>query len=253
MSSTEHHNPHMKEHSAEHHEHVKNREKLAEVLNKELALSHTHSHHFLPTNADEAWTRLQKGNAVWARGELSKFIAHLVPEITTGLRLKLSNDQKPYATIITCSDSRVSPELIFDEGIGLLFIVRVAGNVIDNVSLGSIEYGVDHLKTPLLLIMGHQNCGAVKATLDSVSNEVPDTHIGALLKRIRPAVDVVKAKVDVKSDYNKALDMSVQENVKIAKKATMASTVVDKLVKEGKLKVIGVEYYFDSGLVKVVD
>jgi len=249
----DHHNPHMKEHSKDHEEHVKNRKKLDEILAKELTLSHTHSHHFYPSNPQEAWHRLQKGNACWARGELSKFISHLVPEITPGLRLKLSNEQKPYATIITCSDSRVSPELIFDEGIGLLFIIRVAGNVIDPVSLGSIEYGVEHLKTPVLLIMGHQNCGAVKATLDSVNNEVPDTHIGSLLKRIRPAVDVVKSKVNVKLEYTVALDMAVQENVRHAIKETMTSVTVDKLVKEGKLQVIGAEYCFDTGLVSIIN
>jgi len=249
----EHNNPHMKENSKEHHEHVKNREKLAEVLTRERKFSHKHSHHFAPSTPEEAWKRLQKGNDLWAKGELSKFIAHLVPEVTPDQRLRLANEQKPYATIVTCSDSRVCPELIFDEGIGLIFTVRIAGNVIDPVSLGSIEYGVDHLKTPLLLIMGHQNCGAVKATLDSINNDVPDTHIGSLLKRIRPAVDEVKAKVDLKGDYNKALDMAVQANAKLAKKAVLASVVVDKLIKEGKLTVIASEYYFDSGLVKVLD
>src|SRR5438046_3516734 len=104
-------------------------------------------------------------------------------------RAELTKSQHPFATIVSCSDSRVPPEIVFDEGLGDLFVVRVAGNVINDESLGSIEYSVDHLGVRLVLVLGHQSCGAVKAARETVGakGKAPG-HIESLVTAIRPAV-----------------------------------------------------------------
>ncbi len=106
-----------------------------------------------------------------------------------GERPELAEGQHPYAIVLACADSRVAPELIFDESLGKLFVVRVAGNVADPVVLGSIEYAVEHLHANLLMVLGHENCGAVKAT---IGGGAFPPNIEALIKRITPAVDKVR-------------------------------------------------------------
>jgi carbonic anhydrase len=96
------------------------------------------------------------------------------------------NGQKPFAVIVSCSDSRVPPEILFDQALGDIFVVRVAGNVLDPVAMGSVEYGAEHLGCPLLVVMGHENCGAVKATVDG--GEAPGS-ISAIVDKIKPSVE----------------------------------------------------------------
>ncbi len=149
--------------------------------------------------------------------------------------------QKPFAVVVTCSDSRVPPELIFDQGLGDIFVVRVAGNVLDPVGMGSVEYGVEHLKTPLLVIMGHEKCGAVKATVDG--GEAPGS-IGAIVEKIKPLVDKAKA-AGATGDalYEKVTD----ENIQAVIAAVEKSPVVEELVKEGHLKIVGAKYHLATG------
>jgi carbonic anhydrase len=116
------------------------------------------------------------------------------PNQTPDRRREVANGQRPFAVVLGCSDSRVPPEILFDQGLGDLFIVRVAGGVVDDVVLGSIEYAVSRLKTPLILVLGHSNCGAVTAT---VSAQGPlDGRLGCLTNAIRPAVDQVRDQPD---------------------------------------------------------
>lgn len=104
-------------------------------------------------------------------------------------RAQLIKSQHPFATIVSCSDSRVPPEIVFDQGLGDLFVVRVAGNVIDDHSLGSIEYSVDHVAVRLIVVLGHQRCGAVKAAKETIAAKAKAPgHIESLVKAIRPAV-----------------------------------------------------------------
>ena len=112
--------------------------------------------------------------------------------LATSKRKELTKGQKPFAIVITCSDSRVPPELLFDQGLGDIFVVRVAGNVVDPIALGSIEYGAEHLNSPLLFILGHTKCGAVGATLEAKGK--PEGNIGAIVKKIQPAVATAKKK-----------------------------------------------------------
>src|SRR5437773_6396301 len=105
-------------------------------------------------------------------------------------RAELTKSQHPFAIIVSCSDSRVPPEIVFDQGLGDLFVLRVAGNVIDDHSLGSIEYAVDHLAVRLIVVLGHQRCGAVKAAKETIDdNGKAPGHIESLVTAIRPAVD----------------------------------------------------------------
>src|SRR4029077_5365572 len=113
--------------------------------------------------APEAISKLKEGNGRYVSGNLQH------PGQTTDRRTELAKSQHPFAIIVSCSDSRVPPEIVFDQGLGDLFIFRVAGNVIDDHGLGSIEYGVDHLNVRLIVVLGHQSCGAVQAAKETIA------------------------------------------------------------------------------------
>ena len=136
--------------------------------------------------------RENKVTADFALAELSDGNTHHVahryrhPHETAKWQRKLASGQSPHAEILSCSDSRVPPEVIFDKGLGDLFVVRVAGNVVSDTELGSLEYGAAHLHVPLLVVLGHQHCGAVSAAVDGGETE---GHISALINLLRPAVE----------------------------------------------------------------
>src|SRR5204862_6288496 len=161
-------------------------------------------------------------------------------------RAALANNQHPFATIVSCSDSRVPLEIVFDQGLGDLFIVRVAGNVINDEGLGSIEYSVDHLGTRLILVLGHQSCGAVKAARETIAakGKAPG-HIQSLVTAIKPAVEAT-AKDD--------LETTIKANVKHVVDTLRASTPILKAkVDSGDVKVIGGYYSLDTGAVTFID
>lgn len=156
------------------------------------------------------------------------------------------NGQKPLATILSCSDSRVPPEIIFDQGIGDLFIIRVAGNIVDRIEIGSIEYGVNHLGTPLLMVLGHTKCGAVTA---AVKGDEVHGNIAGLIDKIKPVAEKTRAE---------RKDLSEEELIRKTIKANIFKTIEDIFasspdirtrVREGKLKVIGALYDIESGVV----
>src|SRR5438477_2738103 len=161
-------------------------------------------------------------------------------------RGELTKSQHPFAAIVSCSDSRVPPEIVFDEGLGDLFVVRVAGNVINDEGLGSVEYTVDHLGTRLILVLGHQSCGAVKAARETIAakGKAPG-HIQSLVTAIKPAVEAT-AKDD--------LDATIKANVKNVVQALRSSTPILKAeVDAGKIQVIGGYYSLDTGAVTFLD
>lgn len=198
---------------------------------------------FAAVQGEEAFNKLMAGNKNFVSGTLSK------KDLGDARRKELTGGQHPFATVLTCSDSRVSPELLFDQGLGDVFVVRSAGNVVDPIELGSIEYAVEHLHTPLLVIMGHQSCGAVKAAMETKGE--PEGNIGAILKKIMPAVE--KANASGAKDPAQKLNMAVQENVRnVYEDVLNNSPIVKEMVHEGKLKVVMAEYYLDSGKVEVL-
>jgi carbonic anhydrase len=190
----------------------------------------------------DSLNKLLDGNKRFVSGELAK------KDIGEGRRQVLTKGQQPFATVISCSDSRVSPEIIFDQGLGDIFVVRVAGNVVEATTLGSIEYGVEHLHTPLLIILGHEQCGAVKATLEARGE--PEGNIGAIVRKIMPSVEAAKK---LKKDANETLNIAIQENIRNTYKDIMKSRIISEFVHEGKLKVIAAEYYLGSGKVEMIN
>ena len=191
---------------------------------------------------EDSLTRLLDGNKRFMTGEFAK------KDLSESRRQELTKGQSPFATVLSCSDSRVAPELIFDQGLGDVFIVRDAGNVVDPVTLGSIEYGAEHLHTPLLVILGHEKCGAVTAALDTKGK--PGGNIGAILKKIMPAVKTARK---AKKDREETLNLAIQENVRNTYRGVMKSKTVRELVHEGKLQIVGAEYYLGTGKVETVD
>jgi carbonic anhydrase len=161
-------------------------------------------------------------------------------------RTELAKSQHPFAIIVSCSDSRVPPEIVFDQGLGDLFIFRVAGNVIDDHGLGSIEYAVDHLNVRLIVVLGHQSCGAVKAAKETIAakGKAPG-HIQSLVTAIKPAVE---------STVNGDLDATIKANVKHVVDALRSSTPILKAkIDSGEVQVIGGYYSLDTGAVTFLD
>ena len=200
-----------------------------------------------PTHSDqpsvapaEAISKLKEGNGRYTSGNLQH------PGQTAERRTELAKTQHPFAAIVSCSDSRVPPEIVFDQGLGDLFVVRVAGNVINDEGLGSIEYTVDHLGTRLILVLGHQSCGAVKAAKETIAakGKAPG-HIQSLVTAIKPAVEAT-AKDD--------LDATIKANVKNVVQALRSSTPILKAkVDSGKIQVVGGYYSLDTGAVTFLD
>lgn len=158
----------------------------------------------------------------------------------------LSAGQHPFAVIVCCSDSRIPPEIVFDQGLGDIFIVRTAGHVIDDVALGSIEYAAEHLGTGLVVVLGHGKCGAVDATIKGGKHS---PHIEALAHAIKPAVE--KAKENKKGDL---LDDSVRANIEMTVEKLKASRpVLSELHEKGKLKIVGAYYEINSGTVEFIN
>jgi carbonic anhydrase len=164
------------------------------------------------------------------------------PHQTARTRHRLVNEQHPVAAVLSCADSRVPPELVFDQGLGDIFAVRVAGNVVDDAITGSLEYAVEHLHVPVIVVLGHTNCGAVKATIDGGE---PNTHIEALVRAIRPAVEQATHEKGV------LMENAVRDNVRLAvKQLHDAPPILSKLAAEGKLVIVGAVYHLDSGVVE---
>jgi carbonic anhydrase len=161
-------------------------------------------------------------------------------------RMAVSKKQEPFAVILCCSDSRVPPEVIFDQGIGDLFVVRVAGNSADPAVLGSIEYAVEHLKASLIVVLGHERCGAVKAATEG--GEAPG-HVKAILEPIAPAVKAARAVTKGEALPEQAMRIHAQNMVKQLKEST---PVLAALVREGMLTVVGARYDLDTGVVELL-
>ena len=163
------------------------------------------------------------------------------PHETVARMRELVGSQHPEAEILSCSDSRVPPEIIFDQGLGDLFVIRVAGNVATDAEIGSLEYGAEHLHIPLLVVMGHESCGAVTVTVQGGEAE---GHIGTLVDLIKPAVEKTRGKT------GDAVANAVEENVRMVVQQLRSSTpILSKLVADGKLKIVGGVYSLETGKV----
>jgi carbonic anhydrase len=191
---------------------------------------------------DEAWQKLVDGNKRFLENKMNA-----CSESSTSAREALAKSQKPYAIILSCSDSRVPPEIIFDKSMGELFVVRVAGNVPDPIILGSVEYAAEHLGSPLIVVLGHERCGAVTAAVDAKGK--PEGNIGAIVKEIAPAVKQAKKEAAGKSKPE-LIETAIDDNIRlVAANISKRSPVIKHLLKEGKIKIITAKYDLDDGTV----
>jgi carbonic anhydrase len=194
-------------------------------------------------SADEALKRLMDGNARYVESKLDH------PDQTEARRTEVAKGQHPIAVVLGCADSRVPPEILFDQGLGDLFTVRVAGNVLDDSVLGSIEYALEHLGPKLVVVLGHERCGAVQAALElSTSGGHAEGHVEALVKAIQPAVDQAKTQ-----DGGDTLDTAVIANVGlVVAQLKTGQPIVGKMVADGKAMIVGGRYDLDTGQVQIV-
>jgi carbonic anhydrase len=193
-------------------------------------------------STSQALARLVAGNKRFAAGS-STNLDHLT-------RLDaLSSGQAPWAVILSCSDSRVPPEIIFDQGLGDLFVIRIAGNYAESGGIGSMEYAIDHFHSPILLVMGHSSCGAVHATVDNLKAGSPPVpgNIQDVVNAIRPAAQaVLHAPGDI---YANTIAQNVRENVA---RLRAIGPVIGPAVKSGKLEILGGVYDLKSGNVSLL-
>lgn len=184
--------------------------------------------------ADSVLAELKAGNQHHAQHQYQH------PHENAARQRELVSGQNPHAEILSCSDSRVPPEIIFDQGLGDLFIVRVAGNVASDPEIGSLEYGAEHLHIPLLVVLGHESCGAVTAAVQGSA----EAHIAALVNLIKPAVDKSRGQ------SGDPVANAVRANVQLVVQQLRASTpILSELVAHGKLKIVGGVYSLETGKV----
>ncbi|MCL4787202.1 MAG: carbonic anhydrase [Verrucomicrobia bacterium] len=196
------------------------------------------NHHL---TADEALQRLIEGNERFQRGE--PHLSGVARETLT----ELARGQHPFATILGCSDSRVAPEAIFHAGLGELFVVRVAGNVLSAEVAGSIQYAVSHLQTPLLVVLGHEGCGAIQAALATMDHGVQQrSRIQLLVDSILPGLEALEAGLPPAARLAQAVEMNVRRTVR---------TILDSpegraRQAEGRVKCVGAIYEIETGCVR---
>jgi carbonic anhydrase len=192
------------------------------------------------TTPDQALQRLLEGNQRYVAAQPT------YPNLTVDRRTQLAQGQHPFSIVFSCVDSRVPPELVFDRGLGDLFVIRTAGHTLDDAVLGSIEYGVAELGIPLILVLGHEKCGAVKATLEAVEHQTtaPD-RIQTLVRDITPAIE------QSKGQPGDALDNAVLANTALTVGRLKATPLLAEALGKGGLKIIGGRYDLDSGAVVI--
>jgi carbonic anhydrase len=191
-------------------------------------------------SADEALKVLLAGNERFVSAKLNS----VTPEEVAQRRAELVQGQKPFAIVLCCSDSRVGPEIVFDQELGNIFVVRTAGEVVDAAGIGSIEYAVAHLGSPLLLVLGHEHCGAVAA---AVAEAKEPGHIADIIKAIAPAV------AKTKGQSGDAVENAVRANVQdIAAHLRSTSPILSEKAKAGRLKVMGATFSLKTGKVELL-
>ncbi|MBT3377763.1 MAG: carbonic anhydrase [Lentisphaerae bacterium] len=186
----------------------------------------------------EALAALMAGNCRYVTGQM------LHPHQDVSRRETVADGQNPFAVVLGCADSRVPPEILFDQGIGDLFVIRVAGNVVDDFVLGSVEYAVAHLNTPLIVVLGHSSCGAVTAAVESGPH---DGAVGRLIAAISPAVE------ESRESPGDVLANAIVRNAERAVEALCASSIVTGARESGALRVVAACYDLATGAVSIIE
>ena len=187
-------------------------------------------------NSNLAKQKLIDGNNRFINNQLNK------KDISKKKRFELlNNGQNPFAIIVCCSDSRVPPEIIFDQGLGELFVIRIAGNIIDSSILGSIKYAISKFKCQIIIVLGHDNCGAIE---ESLKNNTNDKDILSIVNKIKPLID--KNIIEYKQLYNKTINENIYNSVNVI----LNDKDINNLINENKLIIESARYHLDSGEVE---
>jgi carbonic anhydrase len=199
--------------------------------------------------AQEALQRLRDGNARFVANELEH------DDIAEAQkRSKLAGGQDPFAIILGCSDSRVPVELVFDQGLGDLFVIRVAGNVVAPSGIGSVEFAATEFGVQLVVVLGHSNCGAVQATIDAIGSPGSEhsQNIAAIVDRVSPAVEPLLG--EATDDREALVKQAVQANVRHSvSQLSEGSPLIRQLIDAGQLTIVGAKYSLQSGNVEFLD
>lgn len=192
----------------------------------------------------QALDRLMRGNARWAAGELQH------PRQSADRREEMAAGQCPFATVVTCIDSRVSPEVLFDAGIGDLFVVRTAAQILDDVTTGSVEYGPAALGTPLVLVLGHQHCGAVTAAVEAIrgGSTLPG-HLNSIVEALRPAYETACRSQPLED----CVDRTIRAHTRRTVHELRRNPLLAPSVEEGRLHIVGGYYTLGTGRVRSLD
>jgi len=199
---------------------------------------------------EEALQRLREGNR--------RFVENIDSGqalMGAARRLELASGQQPFAAILGCSDSRVPVEIVFDQGLGDLFVIRVAGNIVAPSQIGSVEFAAEHFCTRLVVVLGHSNCGAIEATLDQLTNKSgqPSPHLRSIVDRVRPAVEPLLS-TGLRHDRPALARLAVRSNVRAsANHLRHGSQLIEQLIQSSGLLVVGAEYSLETGVVDFFD
>ena len=197
--------------------------------------------------ASEALTRLREGNRRFVSGDRN--LAAIESPLRRG---ELVDGQEPFAVILGCSDSRVPVEMVFDQGLGDLFVIRVAGNIVAPSMIGSVEFAAERFHTRLVVVLGHTRCGAVQATLDALErpDDAHSQNLRSIVDRIRPAVEGLLA-TDLRRDAAALAREAVRANVRVsASELRHGSSILERMIQRDGLVVVGAEYALETGVVE---
>lgn len=201
-------------------------------------------------SAREALERLREGNRRFAsnKGNRARLLSH-------SRRAELAKQQRPFAIILGCSDSRVPAEIVFDQGVGDLFVIRVAGNIVAPSQVGSVEFAASRFGTRLVVVLGHSQCGAILATLEELQQ--PAVHqsrnLRSIVDRVRPAIEGL-LNTELRHDRDALVRHAVRANICVAaNQLRYGSEILEQLVRDDGLLVVGAEYSLESGVVEIFD
>lgn len=200
-------------------------------------------------SAQQALQRLREGN--------QRFVANLSSHETLlhPQQFDLAQEQNPCAIILGCSDARVPAEIVFDQGLGDLFVIRVAGNIVAPSQVGSVEFAASRYGTPLVVVLGHTQCGAIKATVEELQRpeENQSRNLRSIVDRVRPAVEGL-LKTELKDDIPTLLKHAVRSNVSVSvNHLRYGSAVLESLIRNKGLRIVGAEYAIETGVVEFFD
>lgn len=199
--------------------------------------------------AREALERLREGNRRFAAN-----VSGSDPYLHQARRAELTDGQEPFAIILGCSDSRVPAEIIFDQGLGDLFVIRVAGNIVAPSQVGSVEFAADRFDTRLVVVVGHSQCGAITATLDEL--ERPTNHsrnLQSIVDRVRPAIAGLLA-TDLRNNREELVKQAVRANIRASvHHLRHGSSILEDLTEKNGLLIVGAEYSLETGVVEFFD